>query len=121
MCHELESLVEAARRVQDESAVRDGLVEVSEGVSHALHLAVVVIDGEGALGESAELSVEEHGTRLAVVEELLLEAKPGGAGEDVVAVMDDVKELGGDGVEDTGHHHTVHTGPCGGRWGGRQR
>ena len=47
--------------VQHQSTVMDGLAKIGKGISHALHLAAVVVDGEGALGESAELRVEEHG------------------------------------------------------------
>jgi hypothetical protein len=58
---DLEALVEAARNVQDQGAVLNGFAEVSEGVSHAFHLAAIVVDGECSLGEDAELGVEEHG------------------------------------------------------------
>jgi hypothetical protein len=50
----------------------------------------VVINGGDTLGESAKLGVKKHGVRLAVVEEPLLKAKPGGAGRDAVTVVDDV-------------------------------
>lgn len=99
------------RRMFSTSAVLDGLAKVSEGVSHGLHLAAVVIDGEGTLGKGAKLSVEEHGARLAVVQELLLELKPGNPSRDNVTVADDVEEVGGDGVVEPGDNDAIHAGP----------
>jgi hypothetical protein len=95
LSHDLESFAEAAQDVEHQGAVLDGLAKVGE----ALHLAAIVVDGEGALGERAELGVDEHGARCAVVEELLLKAEPGDPGSDTVAVMDDIEQVGGDGVE----------------------
>jgi hypothetical protein len=95
----LESFAEAAQDVEHQGAVLDGLAKVGERVGEALHLAAIVIDGEGALGERAELGVDEHGARRVVVEELLLKAEPGDPGSDTVAVMDDIEQVGGDGVE----------------------
>jgi hypothetical protein len=69
--HELETLVETPQDVQHKRAVLNGFAKVGESVDHALHHAAVLVDGEGALGEVAELGVEEHGARLAIVEELL--------------------------------------------------
>jgi hypothetical protein len=95
----LEALVEAVQDVQQKSAVTNGFVEVIKGINHVLHLAAIVVDGEGGLGERAELGVDEHGARRAVVEELLLKAEPGDPGSDTVAVMDDIEQVGGDGVK----------------------
>ena len=53
--HELEALVEAMQNVQHECMVGDGLAKISKGISHTLHLAAVIVDGEGALGKGAEL------------------------------------------------------------------
>jgi hypothetical protein len=111
--NDVKSFAEATLDVEHERVVRDGLAKVSECVGEALHLAAVDVDGEGALGECAELDVDEHGARRAVVEELLLEAKPGDMASDAVAVMDDVEQVGGDGVEEPGHHHAVHATPRG--------
>jgi hypothetical protein len=106
--HELELLVEAAEQVQDDSTIRDRFAEVGEGVGHPLHLAAVFVDGEGALGEGAKFSIEEHGAGLAVVEELLLDADPGGASRDAVVLMNIIQKVGGDGVEDPGDDHAIH-------------
>lgn len=58
--------------------------------------------------KSAKLGVEEHGARLTVVEELLLKPEPGRPGSGSVVLMDDVHEVGKDGVEDPGQNNTVH-------------
>jgi hypothetical protein len=108
---DVKSFAEAAQDVEHERAVRDGLAKIGEGVGETLHFAAVGVDGEGALGERAELSVDEHGARRAVVEELLLETEPGDTGSDVVAVVDYVEKVGGDGVEEPGQHHAVHAAP----------
>jgi hypothetical protein len=97
--HELVLLVEAAEQVQDEGPIGDRFAKVGEGVGDPLHLAAVLVDGEGPLGESAKLGVEEHDARLAVVEELLLDVKPGGASKEAVVLVDVVQQVGGDGVE----------------------
>jgi hypothetical protein len=94
LCHELEALVEPAQDIQHHGAVLDGLAEVGEGICHGLHLAGVGVDGEGALGEGAELGVEEHGARLAIVQEFLFEAEPSDPSRDAVTVVDGVQEAG---------------------------
>jgi hypothetical protein len=87
------------QNIQYQGAVLNGFTEVGEGVSHAFHLAAVVVNGEHALGEGAELGVEEHGARLAVVEELLLEPELGDTSGDPIAIVDDVQKVGGDHVD----------------------
>jgi hypothetical protein len=109
--HELEMLVETPQDVQHKRAVLNGFTKVGESVDHALHLAAVLVDGEGAFGEVAELGVEEHGARLAIVEELLFQTEPRSPSGDTVALVDDVREVGGDGVEDPGDDDEVHAGP----------
>lgn len=106
--HELKSLIKATEQIQNQSTVLDRFAEVSKGTTHALHLVVVFVDGEGALGESAKLSVEQHGVRLAIVQELLLKAEPRDTGGDVVALVDDIQEVWGDSVEYPGDNNTVH-------------
>jgi hypothetical protein len=103
----LEPLAEPTQDVEHQCAVLDKLAEVGE----ALHLATVVVDGEGALGERTELGVDEHGARRAVVEKLLLKTEPGGPGSDAIAVMDDIEQVGGDGVVEPRHYHTIHPRP----------
>jgi hypothetical protein len=111
--HELEALVEAAQDVQHKSAILNGLAEVSKSVSHAFHLAAVIVDGEGTLGESTELGVDEHGAGLAVVEELLFQTKPSPPSRHTLMFMDDIQKVGGDGVENPGNDHAVHASPRG--------
>jgi hypothetical protein len=93
LSHDLESFAEAVQDVEHQGVVLDGLAKVGERVGEALHLAAIVVDGEGALGERAELGVDDHGARRAVVEELLLKAEPGDPGSDTVAVMDDIEQV----------------------------
>jgi hypothetical protein len=111
--HELKTFIEAPQDIQNKSPVLNGFAEVGEGVGPALHLAAVVINGEGALGEGAELDVEEHGAGLSVVQELLFKTKPSSPSGDAVRLVDDVQEVGGDGVEDPGDDHAIHARP---RW-----
>jgi hypothetical protein len=89
--HELEALIEATQDVEHQGAVLNGFAKSGKGVGRSLHLAAVGVDGERALGQSAELSVEDHGARLAIVEELLLEAEPGSSSGDTIAVVDVVQ------------------------------
>ena len=98
--HELKTFIEATQDVQHQGAIIDGLAEVGKSVCHSLHLAAEVVDREGTLGEGAELSVEQHGAGFAVVQELLLDSKPGGPSRDPVALVDDIQEIGGDSVEE---------------------
>ena len=58
LCHKLKTLIEPTQDVEHKGAILNGLAEVGEGISHALHLATELIDGESALGEDAKLGVE---------------------------------------------------------------
>ena len=60
------------------------------------------------MAESAKLGVEEHGAGLAIVEELLFNPEPCCLGGEAVVLMDDVQEVGGDGVEKPREDNTVH-------------
>jgi hypothetical protein len=111
LSHELKTFIEAAPDVQHQGAVIDGLTKIGKSVCHSLHLAAELVDGEGALCEVAELSVEQHGAGFTVVQELLLDAEPSSPSRDPVALVDDVQELGGDGVEEPRHNHVVHARP----------
>jgi hypothetical protein len=111
LCHELEALVEAAQDVQYKGTVLNGLTNISKSVSHALHFVAVVVDGEGTLGEGAKLGVEQHGVGLTIVEELLFDAKPSCLSGEAVRLVDDVQEVGGDGVEEPGDDDAVHARP----------
>jgi hypothetical protein len=67
---------EATQKVQHRGMVGDRLVEVAEGVHHALHLAAVFPHKEIPLKELVELSIEVEGSCVPVPEELLLESEP---------------------------------------------
>jgi hypothetical protein len=58
-------LVQLPKNIEDEVAVRDSADEVGQGVSHALHLAIVVAHREFALDEVAEHGVEVKHVRFA--------------------------------------------------------
>jgi hypothetical protein len=58
-------LVQLPKNIEDEVAVRDSADEVGQGVSHALHLAIVVAHREYALDEVAEHGVEVKHVRFA--------------------------------------------------------
>jgi hypothetical protein len=82
--HEPVALVEATKDVQHQSAVLDGFVEVSESISHGLHLATVVVDGERAPWERVRNSASRSMARdLWFVQELFLKAEPSSPIKDV--------------------------------------
>jgi hypothetical protein len=111
--HELKSFIETTQNVEHQSAILDGLAKISQAVGHVLHLPAVFVDGESALAELAEFGVKKHGAGFAVVEELLLQAKPRSTSGDAVAFIDDVEKVGGDGVEDPRDDDVIHTSPGG--------
>jgi hypothetical protein len=116
LSHELKTLIEAPQYVEYKGSIIDWFTKISKGVSHALHLATVVIDREVALGEVAEFSIKQQRPGLAVAQELLRNPEPGHASSDAVVRVDDVKEVGGDAVEDPRDDHAIHAIP--GRIGG---
>jgi hypothetical protein len=63
------------------------------------------------LAESAKLGIEEHGAGLAVVEELLFDPEPCCSGGEAIVLMDDIQEVGGDGVEEPREDDIVHARP----------
>jgi hypothetical protein len=67
LSHELKTLVEAPQDIQHQGAVVDKFAKICEGVSLALHLAAVLVDGERPLSEVAELRIKEQSPRLTVV------------------------------------------------------
>ena len=109
--HELKAFIKTAKDVEHQSAVLHGLAEAGKRVCHGLHLPAEIIDEEGSLAGGAELGVEEHGAGFAVVEELLLEAKPRYSSGDAIALVNNVEKVGGDGVEDPRDNDAVHVGP----------
>ena len=109
--HELKAFIKAAEDVEHQSAVLHGLAEVGKRVCHGLHFPAEIINGEGSLAGGAELGVEEHGAGFAVVEEVLLVAKPRCSSADAIALVNNVEKVGGDGVEDPRDNDAVHVGP----------
>jgi hypothetical protein len=101
--------VEATQEVQHQGAVRHRLVEITEGVHQALHLAAVLPHVEISLGELVELGVEVKSASVPVPEELFFEGEPRLTGR-VCLVADDVLELDADSSVDPGEHHGVHQG-----------
>ena len=71
-------LVEAAKNVEDESAIRDVFAKITELLGLLLELGAVVVDAEIALTEVAEVSIEVECAMLLVPEELVLDGEPGG-------------------------------------------
>jgi hypothetical protein len=112
LCHELKPFVEAAQDVQDERAVTDGLAKISKGISLGLHLAAVVVDGEGALREVAKFSIKDECPGFAISQELIFDPEPRCPGSGASVLVDDVQKVGGDGVENPGDDHAVHARPC---------
>ena len=107
-----ETLIETADDVEDESAIRDRLAGIAEGVSHPFELAAVVGDGEVALAEVAKLRVEEESPGLAISEKLGLDGKPGAASRDV-ADEHDIGKFGGDGADNPRLDDAIHQRPIG--------
>jgi hypothetical protein len=69
-------LVQPLKNVDDETAVGDGVVEVGQGVSHALHLETIVAHREVALDKVAKRGIEVKHTCFTVVDELMLKRAP---------------------------------------------
>jgi len=76
----LVALVEPTKHVEDQGAVSDVLVEVSEVVGHLLEALAVIGDGEITLCKSAKLGVEVEGVGLLVADEVTLDGEPGFTG-----------------------------------------
>ena len=95
-----EALVEAAKHVEDEHAVRNGGPKISELISHLLEAPAVVGDGEIALGEVMELDVEESAS-LTVPQEVRLHSNPEVASRGAAA-GDGLSELIGERAGDPG-------------------
>ena len=64
--HELEPFIETLQYVEYQGAIADWFTKVSEGISHALHLAAVVINRKIALVEVAKFRIEEQRSGLTV-------------------------------------------------------
>jgi hypothetical protein len=91
-------LVQAPYNIKNKSKICHRLVEVAEGVDHALQLAVVVICALVALDKYPEVGVEVVGTGPAIVEDVPLDGKPDLS---TGAIVDNVLEVDGDGVEES--------------------
>ena len=106
------ALVQAPKDIEDEGAVMNHFAEVAEEIRHGFHLGAVVADGEVALGEDAELGVELKGVKLAVAEELRLDAEPSRARR-AAAGAHGLHELRGDGAEEPREDDDIHAAPSG--------
>ena len=104
--------VEAPQHVEDEGAIINNLAKVAQIVSHALHLAAIVRDGEVALLEDAEIGVEVERPSFVVAAEMLVEAQPGDAGR-VVANAHGLLKFGGQGAEEPRADDGIHAAPRG--------
>jgi hypothetical protein len=94
-----ETLIETTNDVENKSAVKDRLTEITEGISHPSELAAVVGDGVVALAKVAKLRVEDESSGLVISEKLELDGKPGVASRDV-AYEHGIDKFGGNGVDD---------------------
>jgi hypothetical protein len=103
-------LVQPLKNVEDDIAIRDYIVEVSQGVGHALHLATVVTHRELTLDEVAECGIEVKCPHFAIDDKLVLEHELDLACGDV-ALLGDVLKLTGDSVEDPGDQDALHALP----------
>ena len=110
--HELEALIEASQNIQHMGAVGDGFAKSSKSISFVLHRAAVVVDGESALGEIAEFSIEDQGLGFLISQELLLDPKPSHPSRDAGVLVDNVQDVGRYAVEQPGDDHAVHAWPC---------
>jgi hypothetical protein len=63
------ALVEGTEKVEDEHAIRNGLLEVTEGDHHALHLAAILDEGEVDLDKDLKGSIVVKSVSLTIAEE----------------------------------------------------
>jgi len=91
----LVALVEPTKHVEDQGAVSDVLVEVSEVVGHLLEALAILGDGEITLSKRAKFGVEVEGAGLLVAEEVILDGELGLTGGGAV-VDHGVGEVSGD-------------------------
>jgi hypothetical protein len=70
------AFVEAARHVEHQRAVVDGLAELAKFGRHLLELLAVICDRKITLNEVPERGVEMKGTSLTVPKELGLDGEP---------------------------------------------
>jgi hypothetical protein len=94
-------LVQPLKNIEDEVAIKGYVVEVAQGVGHALHLATVVAYREVTLDEGAKHGIEVKHKHFIVVDELVLDHAPDLACGDVVLLCD-VLKLIGDHTKDPG-------------------
>jgi hypothetical protein len=94
-----EVVVQPVQEVQHENTVSDIDVEVSEGVSEALHLSTVDVDAKLTQNEAPEGGVNVEGAGFVVAMEVVLQGQPGVTSR-VAALPSDILQVKGDGVMD---------------------
>jgi hypothetical protein len=108
--HVGELLIQATQHVQDDGTVVDDLSKITKGLSHPLHLATIVADGEIALHENMKLGVEAKCASFAIAEELLLDGQPG-AVRSATRGASRLHQLGGECAQHPGQHNDIHAPP----------
>jgi hypothetical protein len=110
--HVDEFLIQATLHVQGMGTVVDDL---TKGLGHPLHLAMIVTDGEIALHENTKLGVEAKCASFAIAEELLLDGQPGAA-RSATKGASRLHQLGGECAQHSIQHDGIHA-PLGCRGG----
>ena len=95
---------------ENEGAVGDCLAEITESIRHTLETPAVVRDGQVTLDKVPELGVEVEDPCLPVAEKLRLNGEPSGAGGGT-ALHDDVDEVVGNGAVEPRPDDAVHAPP----------
>jgi hypothetical protein len=91
----LVTLVEPTKHIEDQCAVSDVLVEVSEVVGHLLEALAILGDGGITLRKHTKFGIEVEGAGLLVAEEVILDGELGLTGGGTV-VDHGVGEVSGD-------------------------
>jgi hypothetical protein len=106
----LVTLVEPTKHVEDQCAVSDVLVEVSEVVGHLLEALAILGDGGITLRKHTKFGIEVEGAGLLVAEEVILDGELGLTGGGTV-VDHGVGEVSGDRAVEPWLDDDVHPSP----------